>query len=92
MSNHGTVDHHHHHHHHGDHVDYAEHNREHFNKTASEYESKELFRALGAQVVTAYRDFYQFDESKTVVLDFACGTGKCWAPTATQDNSRGAQA
>lgn len=50
-------------------------NRDYFNKQAHKYDDRpavvKITRAVGEFVTSKYH----FDEDKTVLLDFACGTG-----------------
>ncbi|GBE82817.1 Uncharacterized methyltransferase [Sparassis crispa] len=77
--------HHHHHHHHDDtHIhgdshghNYADANKQYFNETAQKWhahpEAQEMARRLTAAMKSTYPTL--FDEERTTVLDFACGTG-----------------
>ncbi|KAI5117255.1 hypothetical protein M0805_006418 [Coniferiporia weirii] len=74
----GHEHHEHHHghgHHHGDHDAIAESNRTHFDKTAHTYDQIPLALELCKKIGNAFLEEYPFDESSTVVMDFACGTG-----------------
>ncbi|EJC98903.1 S-adenosyl-L-methionine-dependent methyltransferase [Fomitiporia mediterranea MF3/22] len=63
-----------HHEHHGA-IDYAEANREYFNKTASAYDEKPHLQEVVASIGRGLLKEYNFDADKTHVMDFACGTG-----------------
>lgn len=54
---------------------YAERNKEYFDKVAPVYERLTVAYVLAAKIGNAFKRFYEFDESRTVVMDFACGTG-----------------
>ncbi|PBK63807.1 S-adenosyl-L-methionine-dependent methyltransferase [Armillaria solidipes] len=66
----------HHHHHHGHGHDFAEANKEHFNKDSHTYDElplvKELTEKEGKYILS---HGWSFDPESTTVLNFACGTG-----------------
>ena len=66
--------HHHHHEHHGA-IDYTHANREYFDKMASTYDERPFFTEIVGSIGRAFLKEYDFNEEKTHVLDFACGTG-----------------
>ena len=58
---------------------YAEANREHFDKTAKQYNNTPGAEAVARIAAEAMRGVYAFsddEENGTVLLDFACGTGE----------------
>lgn len=60
------------HHHHGD---VSAVNQEYFDKIASTYDDKPGALEAARRITAAMRQEYAFDEEKTSVLDYACGTG-----------------
>lgn len=62
---------HHHHHHH----DYAQANKEYFDKKAEVYDEQPQVEEMARRLSRAMLDVYPFDEASTTVMDFACGTG-----------------
>ncbi|PPQ70411.1 hypothetical protein CVT26_013828 [Gymnopilus dilepis] len=62
-------------HEHGKSKDYAEANKEHFNKTAS-HSVNELWVELARRTAIAILDRYPFDENSTTLMDFACNIGE----------------
>ncbi|KAJ7585184.1 S-adenosyl-L-methionine-dependent methyltransferase [Mycena floridula] len=70
------MNHHHHHHHHGPEVqDPATANKDHFNKTAHEYNDMPGAREAAKGVADAVLQLYPFDKNTTTLMDFACGGG-----------------
>lgn len=67
-------------HEHGGHgeVDYASVNREHYDRTAGEFEAVPGALELGAKIGQGIRDHFAFDPEKTRVLEFASGSGECF--------------
>lgn len=59
-------------------VNYASKNREHYNRTAGEFEAVPGALELGASIGQGIRDHYAFNPEKTRVLEFASGTGTCF--------------
>lgn len=62
------------HHHHGH--NYAEANREFFNKEAGVYDDRPVALEVAKKCAQAMLKAFDFDEEKTYVLDYACGTGE----------------
>ena len=67
-----------HEHGHGHGHDYAKENQKHFDANAVQYDARpdvqELARRVRAALLKTYPSL--FDEDKTTVLDYACGTGR----------------
>lgn len=69
-------DHHRHHHPPAD-SDISQANKQHFDKTAHEYDEKPGAIELAHRLAEVMLKAYPFDEDNTTVMDFACGTGTC---------------
>lgn len=54
---------------------YENNNRSHFDGLAERYECGQITQVLASRIGSAFLKEYDFDEEKTVVMDFACGTG-----------------
>lgn len=55
-------------------------NTAYFDAVAHNYDALPAARKLAKRLAEAMLRVYQFDEEKTEVMDFACGTGTCLAP------------
>ena len=65
-----------HQHHHGDHHNFAEANEHHFDAQGFDILVSDEAKTLGRQAAQAFLNATEYDKEKTVVLDFACGTGE----------------
>lgn len=52
-------------------------NKDYFDRIANTggYDSSPFVEQVSRQIVNAIKDEYDFDEDRTVMLDYACGTG-----------------
>jgi SAM-dependent methyltransferase len=70
---------HHHHHdhagHNAHHSTFAEANKHHFDSSAQSYDDQPQVVEITRQLSRAMLEAYPFDESTTLVMDYACGTG-----------------
>lgn len=63
-------------HEHPEPTDYTHTNREFFDKIAHEYDERPHVLEAAAAIGRAFLKEYNFDEEKTHVMEFACGTGE----------------
>ncbi|KAF9009516.1 S-adenosyl-L-methionine-dependent methyltransferase [Cyathus striatus] len=64
-----------HHHNHHEHHDYVGANRDHFDDKAHDFNSYPHAIERAKQSALAIRNVYPFDKEKTMVMEYACGTG-----------------
>ena len=60
---------------------YTDANKQFFDHIATEYDVRPGALEAANRIADAFLQAYNFDEEKTTVLDFACGTGKHSAVT-----------
>lgn len=72
---HGSDDPHSHSHSHSHENTLSDANKEYFNQKATSYDAQPGATVFSQIMGSVIRELYEFDEEKTVMMDFACGTG-----------------
>lgn len=54
----------------------ADANRSHYNENAHHFDDRRGAQELGKIFATGMKTMHEFDQDRTTVLDFACGTGR----------------